>query len=103
MQLIHLDGRGVPRKDRGGLSKRSLGTLAAAVAVTGVHMLRTPKVLHVAEGIADAVAVAAREDGAVIAARRYGGIRTAGRADRGHWRRRWASRNRKLGGLRRGL
>ena len=68
VQLLHLDAEGQPREDRGGLSKRSHGTMTGAVCVTGAPVLRTPEALHVVEGIADALAVAAREDGAVIAA-----------------------------------
>ena len=68
VQLLHLDPEGRPRADRGGLSKRSHGTMTGAVCVTGAHVLRTPEALHVVEGIADALAIAAREDGAVIAA-----------------------------------
>lgn len=68
VQLLHLDGLGAPRKDRGGLSKRSHGVMTGAVCVTGATVLRTPEALHVAEGIADALAVASREPGAVIAA-----------------------------------
>ena len=60
VQLVHLDPEGRPREDRGGLSKRSHGTMAGAVCVTGAHVLRTPEALHVVEGIADALAVAAR-------------------------------------------
>ena len=68
VQLLHLDPEGRPREDPGGLSKRSHGTMTGAVCVTGAPVLRTPEALHVVEGIADALAVAAREDGAVIAA-----------------------------------
>ena len=59
VQLLHLDAEGRPQEDRGGLSKRSLGTMTAAVCVTGAPVLRTPEALHVVEGIADALAVAA--------------------------------------------
>ena len=68
VQLLHLDPEGRPREDPGGLSKRSHGTMADAVCVTGAPVLRTPEALHVVEGVADALAVAAREEGAVMAA-----------------------------------
>ena len=68
VQLLHLDPEGRPRKDRGGLSKRSHGNMVGAVCVTGAPVLRTPEALHVAEGIADGLAIASREPGAVIVA-----------------------------------
>ena len=74
VQLVHVDADGRPRKDRGGLSKRSRGSMTGAVCVIGPLWRSGP--LHVAEGIADALAVAAREDGAVIAA---GGTATLAR------------------------
>ena len=74
VQLLHLDPEGRPREDRGGLSKRSLGTMTGAVCVTGAPVLRTPEALHVVEGIADALAVADTLEA--------GGFRTAtGRAN----------------------
>ena len=66
VQLVHLDGEGRPRKDRGGLGKRSRGTMTGAVCVTGGPLDAAPAV-HVAEGLADALAVAAREDGPALA------------------------------------
>ena len=67
VQLVHVDALGRPRKDRGGLAKRSHGSMTGAVCVTGPPLWRAGRV-HVAEGIADALAIAARTDGAAIAA-----------------------------------
>ena len=66
VQLVHVGPDGAPRKDRGGLGKRSHGTMSAGVAVIGAPLWRAGCV-HVAEGVADALAVAAREDGAALA------------------------------------
>jgi len=49
--------------DRDGRGKQSHGLLAGVVCVVGGCLLRTPEVLHVAEGIADALAIAARHSG----------------------------------------
>ena len=67
VQLVHVAPDGSPRKDRDGLGKRSHGTMRGAVAVIGDPLWRAGCV-HVAEGLADALAVAAREDGAALAA-----------------------------------
>ena len=66
VQLVHVAADGSPRKDRGGLNKRNHGPTAAAVAVIGAPLWRA-ECVHVAEGLADALAVAAREDGAALA------------------------------------
>ena len=66
VQLIHIDAKGLPRKDAGGLDKRSHGTMAGAVTMMG-HPIADATRVHVVEGVADALAVAARLDGAVVA------------------------------------
>ena len=66
VQLVHVAQDGAPRTDRGGLAKRSHGTMAAAVAVIGAPLWRAAQV-HVCEGLADALAVSAREDGPALA------------------------------------
>ena len=66
VQLVHVAPDGSPRADHGGLSKRSHGTMSGAVAVIGARLDRAGAV-HVAEGVADALAIAAREDGAALA------------------------------------
>ncbi len=72
VQSLHVDADGRPRldrpEDRGGLAKRSHGSMTGAVCLIGELAGSGP--LHVVEGIADALAVAAR--------RRRGRIRTAG-------------------------
>ena len=64
VQLVHVDATGRPRTDGGGLAKRSHGDMTGAVCAVALH----PGPVHVAEGLADALAIAARCDGAVIAA-----------------------------------
>ena len=59
VQLVHVAADGQPRKDRGGLGKRSHGSLSGAACLIG-GPLHTAERVHVAEGIADALAVAAR-------------------------------------------
>lgn len=67
VQLIHIAPDGQPRRDRGGLGKRSHGTMGGSVVLMGDPLSEAGRI-HVVEGVADALAVAAREDGAVIAA-----------------------------------
>ena len=55
-----------PGRIAAGSTKRNHGPTAAAVAVIGAPLWRAGLV-HVAEGLADALAVAAREDGAALA------------------------------------
>ncbi|MDE2974841.1 MAG: toprim domain-containing protein [Gemmatimonadota bacterium] len=66
VQSLHVDADGRPRldrpEDRGGLAKRSHGSMTGAVCLIGELAGSGP--LHVVEGIADALAVAAREGGA---------------------------------------
>ena len=66
VQLVHVAPDGSPRKDRDGLGKRSHGTMRGAVAVIGAPLWRAGCV-HVAEGLADALAIAAREDAPALA------------------------------------
>ena len=75
VQLLHLAPDGSPQTDRGGLGKRSHGTMSAGVAVIGAPLWRA-ECVHVAEGIADALAIAAREDGPALAAGGTAGFRT---------------------------
>lgn len=76
VQSVHVDADGRPRldrpKSRGGLAKRSHGSMEGAVCLIGELAGSGP--LHVVEGIADALAVAAREDGAAVAAGGAGGF-----------------------------
>ena len=74
VQLIRIDHRGRPQKDRGGKGKRDYGRMNGAVLVLGD--LGEAGGVHVCEGVADALAVAAREQGAVIAARTTGGFKS---------------------------
>lgn len=77
VQLLHVDADGRPRldrpKSRGGRAKRSRGSMAGAVCVIGKPA--GSGTLHVVEGIADALAVAAREDGAAVATGGAGGFK----------------------------
>ncbi len=66
VQLIHIAPNGQPRRDREGLDKRSHGTIGGSVVLVGESLSDAGRI-HVAEGVADALAVAAREEGAVIA------------------------------------
>ena len=67
VQLVHVDADGSPTTDRGGLGKRSHGRLSGAIVALGEPLGAAGRV-HVAEGIADALAIAGREPGAVLAA-----------------------------------
>ena len=61
VQLVHMDAAGLPAPDRpgpGGLTKRSHGSLAGAIFVLGLPA--SAPGIHVAEGLADALALAAR-------------------------------------------
>ena len=61
VQLVHVDAAGLPAPDRPGperLTKRSHGSLAGAICVLGLPA-GAPGI-HVAEGLADALALAAR-------------------------------------------
>ena len=72
VQMISVDENGQPALDRpadkGGLNKRTLGVANGAVCVLGNPVLSecsTP--VRVAEGLADALAIAARYEGPVVA------------------------------------
>ena len=72
VQIISIDVNGHPALDRpsdkGGLNKRTLGDANGAVFVVGNPVLReagTP--VRISEGLADALAIAARYDGPVVA------------------------------------
>ena len=61
VQLVHVDAAGLPAPDRPGpegLTKRSHGSLASAICVFGLPV--GAQGIHVAEGLADALALAAR-------------------------------------------
>ena len=80
VQLIAVDDNGDPALDkpseRGGLGKRTIGNAHGTVVVVGNPLLpdaRAP--IRVAEGLADALALAARHDVAVIATVGTGGMR----------------------------
>ena len=66
VQLVHVGPDGLPRKDRAGIGKRSHGTMRGGVCVIGPPLWRSGLV-HIAEGVADALAVAAREDAPALA------------------------------------
>ena len=72
VQLVSVDENGHPALDRpaekGGLSKRTLGNANGAVSIIGNPVLSeasTP--VRIAEGLADALAIAARYDSPVVA------------------------------------
>ena len=73
VQLVHIDKTGRPVLDRpaenGGLSKRTLGLAQGAVVVLGNPCLQeVQESIHIAEGLADAIALASRHEGTAIAA-----------------------------------
>ena len=74
VQLVNVDADGSPATDGGGLGKRSHGRLSGAVCVIGGPLPEAGRV-HVCEGLADALAVAAREDGAALACGGTAGLR----------------------------
>lgn len=67
VQLIHVDEEGSPRKDPGGLSKRSHGKLAGCVSVVGPPLWQSAP-MHLVEGVADGLAAASRHDATAIVA-----------------------------------
>ena len=82
VQLVHVDTQGQPTLDRsadeGGLDKRTIGVVQGAAVVLGNPLLpeaATP--VRVAEGLADALALASRHDGAAVAV-----LGTSGMMDR---------------------
>lgn len=73
VQLVHVDAQGQPALDRpageGGLEKRTVGVAHGSAVILGNPQLpdaSTP--VHVAEGLADALALASRHEGPAIAA-----------------------------------
>ncbi len=66
VQLVHVGRDGLPAKDRGGLNKRSHGRMKG-VCLIGDPLPKADRG-HVVEGVADGLAVAARESGAVVIA-----------------------------------
>ena len=80
IQSICIDERGNPALDKppdlGGLNKRTIGNAAGAVAVIGNPILaEAANPVRVAEGIADALAIAARHDAPVVAVTGTSGMR----------------------------
>ena len=80
IQIISVDEEGHPALDkpaeRGGLNKRTLGNANGAVFVIGNPILSeasTP--IRIAEGLADALAIAARYDGPAVAMTGTSGMR----------------------------
>lgn len=67
VQCVHIGPDGSPATDRDGLGKRSHGSMRGAVCLIGDPLPQAGRV-HVAEGLADALAIAARCDGAALAA-----------------------------------
>ncbi len=72
VHLVHVDLDGRPALDRpaanGGLSKRSIGSMRGAVVILGNP--RLPESIgpaHIAEGLADALALASRHEGTATA------------------------------------
>ena len=73
VQLVHVDVQGQPALDRpaeaGGREKRAMGMLQGAAVVLGNPLLPEASApAHVAEGLADALALASRIEGAAVAA-----------------------------------
>ena len=80
VQTISIDENGNPALDKpagmGGLNKRTLGNAVGAVLVIGNPVLaQTPTAVRVAEGVADALAIAARYDAPVVALTGTSGMR----------------------------
>ena len=73
VQLVHVDAQGQPALDRpaeaGGREKRAMGMLqGAAVVLSNPLLPEASAPAHVAEGLADALALASRMEGTAIAA-----------------------------------
>ena len=76
VEMICISLYGDPASDPGGAKKRSYGSCPGAVLVLNVESLGSEWPVHVAEGVADGLAIAARKRGAVIVAGGTSGIRT---------------------------
>ena len=86
VQIISIDEHGRPALDRpaakGGLDKRTLGVANNAVFIIGNPILSEASTqVRIAEGLADALALAARYDGPVMAMIGTSGMRNLGLAD----------------------
>ena len=73
VQLVHVDAQGQPALDRpaeaGGREKRAMGMLqGAAVVLSNPLLPEASAPAHVAEGLADALALSSRVEGTAIAA-----------------------------------
>ena len=66
IELIHITVDGERGRDVGGLSKRTHGSLPAAVLVLNQGWLGSRFPVHVTEGVADGLAIASRKRGSVI-------------------------------------
>ena len=76
VQLVHVDGKGLPVADRDGpdgLTKRTYGSPSGAVCILGVA--DAAQGANVAEGLADALALAARLPWPAVCLARTGGFR----------------------------
>ena len=82
VQLIAVDDNGNPALDKpseeGGLGKRTIGNAHGTVVMVGNPMLPNASApIRVTEGLADALAVAARYDAPVVATAGTGGMRNS--------------------------
>ena len=82
VQIINVDKGGRPSLDRpadsGGLNKRTVGAANGAVSVIGNPVLNDAVMpVRIAEGLADALAIAARYDGTVVAMCGTSGMRNS--------------------------
>lgn len=73
VQLVHVNAQGKSALDRpaedGGLGKRTIGLVQGAVVILGNPCLPdVSEPVHVAEGLADALALASRHEGTAVAA-----------------------------------
>ena len=87
VHLVHVDAHGQPALDRpaedGGQTKRTMGLAQGAAVILGNPQLPEARTfVHVAEGLADALALASRHDGPAAAV-----LGTSGMMDRplAHW------------------
>ena len=77
VELLHVSMDGQPVKDQGDppLTKRSHGNLPGAVLVLNQNSLNGPWPVHITEGVADGLAIAARKRGPVIVAGGTSGVK----------------------------
>ena len=77
VHLVHVGEDGAPAKDAGGLAKRTWGSAKGKPNVHVLHAEDVGGAGHVVEGLADALALAARVEGPVVAALGTAGIAKA--------------------------